>query len=124
MSSDPCNPSHVVLLNFSATDIDGGSVWFGVVGKSKLTKYSNNTGAAKDLIPTSMKGGGFLTNFDFFSPDHAYTGPVTVSLTLDTKWTPYANTGSYDSANIINDIVAELTSKGGWTDYPFYPGIF
>jgi hypothetical protein len=120
MRSDPCDPCHVVLLNFSAMDIDGGSAWFAVIGKSKLTKYSNDTGAAKDFIPTGLKGGGLLTNFDFFNTDYAFTGPVTVSLTLDTKWTQYANTGSYNAANIINDIVAGLTSKGGWTNWPYY----
>jgi hypothetical protein len=120
MSIDPCDPCRVTLLRFEATDAEG-QVWFNVVGKGKLTKYSGNTGAAKDFIPTSLKGMGFMNNYDFFDPNYTFSGPTAVTLTLDSKWTIYANTGPYDYENIINDIVAGLTSKGGWTNWPNNP---
>jgi hypothetical protein len=120
MSADPCDPCHIVLLSFEVTDAEGNAS-FDVVGKGKLTKYSNDTDATKDFAPTSLKGAGLVDNFDFFDPDETYSGPVTVSLTLDSGWTRYANSGSYFYGNIIHDITAELTRKGGWTNWPHIP---
>jgi len=120
MSSDPCDPCHVVVLSFEATDAEGDTS-FDVVGKGKLTKYSNDTDATKDFVPASLKGGGGFYNYDFFTPAYTFSGPGTVSLTLDTKWTRVANSDSYDYDNIINDIVTELTRNGGWTNWPHVP---
>jgi hypothetical protein len=120
MTIDPCDPCHVTLLNFEATDAEG-QAWFDVVGKGKLTKYSNDPGDAKDYVATSLKGTGFINHYDFFDPNNTYSGPMTAALTLDSRWTIYANAGAYDFYETINDIVASLTSKGGWTKFPYNP---
>ncbi len=115
MSGDPCDPCHVVLYTFDTND-DIGELRFDVIGKGRLTKYSDEADAVKDFVPTRMKGTGLLTSFHFF--DEAYTGPITASLALDSRWTRYANMDSYAVSNIVNDIVTELTRKGEWTKKP------
>ena len=117
---DPYDPCKVVMLAFTATDPEGETS-FDVVGKGKLTKYSDDPAAEKDFVPTSLKGAGGLHIYDFFDPAFTCSGPVTASLKLDSKWTRHVNANIGDYANVdavADDIVTELTAKGGWTNWP------
>ncbi|MBN2019191.1 MAG: hypothetical protein JW749_03080 [Sedimentisphaerales bacterium] len=123
ITMNPYDPCHVVLLSFSADDAYG-EVSFDVVGKGQRTKYFNGPGGSGywDFIPRSLKGTGLLSSYDFFDPNDIYSGPVTVSLKLDSKWTRHVNTASYnDIDEIADEIVAELTAKGSWIEWPHNP---
>jgi hypothetical protein len=113
---NPYDPCKVVVYSFDASD-DDGEVWFDVVGKGKLTKFISND-TPKDYVQTSLKGTGFIDGYDFFDPNDTYSGPVTISLTLDSKWTRNANDLQRNSDTTINDITGQLISKGGWTQWP------
>jgi hypothetical protein len=117
---DPCDPCKIEMLSFTATDAEG-TFTFDVTGKGKLVKDSNDPNEPKSYIPTTMKGTGLLSNFDLFSPFETYSGPVTVTLTLDTKRTLQANSNNYDDDEILNIILDDLTAKGTWANWPYLP---
>jgi hypothetical protein len=120
ISIDPFDPCGVVMLSFEMTDVDG-EAWFDVVGKGKLTKFSNDAGVAKDFVPTSLKGTGLFLRYDIFDPAFTLSGPITVTMMLDSARTRAANPYINTVDDVINDIVTQLTSKGGWTPWPYYP---
>lgn len=117
---DPCDPCDVVMLNFNPADADGQMKLY-AVGEGKLTKFSNRAGVAKDFVPVTLKGTGLFYKFDVFDPNETYSGPVTVTLTLDAARTRAANPDIYTPNQIIKDVVSELTSKGGWVNWPYVP---
>jgi hypothetical protein len=121
VSIDPCDPCNIVLFSFGPTDADG-EFWFDAVGKGKLTKFSNDAGVAKDYVPMTLKGTGLFMRYDFFDPQFTCSGPITVTMTLDSARTRAANPYLSTVDEIINDIVTDLTSKGGWTAWPYIPG--
>lgn len=117
---DPCDPCQIEMLSFTAADTSG-SLTFDVTGKGKLTKDSNDPNNPKTYVATSMKGTGLLTNFDLFTPSDIYSGPFTVTLTLDPKLTFEANSKNYDVNETLNNIVDNLTAKGTWHNWPYLP---
>jgi hypothetical protein len=120
VSTDPYDPCHVVLLSFTAEDTEG-ELGFYVVGKGHLTKFTNNPGTAKDFVPTNMKGAGFISNYDFFDPNYADSGTATVSMILDSALTRKANSDANTVDGVINNVVSQLTHKGGWRNWPYIP---
>jgi hypothetical protein len=117
---DPYDPCRIVLFTYHQEDPDG-SFSFNATGKGKLTKFSDDSATAKDYVTTSFKGTGLVTNFDFFDPTDTYSGTVAVSMTMDSRWTRYFNAGigSYSTVeDIMNEIVANITSSGGWWQWP------
>jgi hypothetical protein len=108
------------LLSFEATDADGSFI-FDVTGKGKLIKDSNDPIIPKTYVATAMKGAGLVTNFDFFTPFETYSGPVTVTLTLDTKLTLEANSNGYTVDETLNNIIDKLEVKGTWCNWPYLP---
>jgi len=122
ITSDPCDPCGAVMFVFETGDADGYMEFF-TVGAGKLIKYSNDSSVEKDFVPVALKGSGLLHNFDFFDPDYTYSGSVTVTLTLDLIRTRTANPDIYFPDDIINDLVAQLTKKGGWTQWPYHLNI-
>jgi hypothetical protein len=120
VSIDPCDPCGIVMFNFNPTDAEG-QMQFYAVGKGKPTKVSNDAAVAKDYVTMTLKGAGLLYNYDFLDPAYTCSGPITVSMTLDSARTRAANPYISTVDEIINDIVTGLTSKGGWTNYPYNP---
>jgi hypothetical protein len=120
VSIDPCDPCGVVMFIFNPMDADGQMLFY-AVGKGKLTKFSNDAAVAKDFVPTSLKGTGLIDRFDFFDPEETMSGSVMVSLTLDSARTRAANPYLYTVDDVINSVVTQLTSKGGWTNWPYNP---
>jgi hypothetical protein len=115
---DPYDPCKITMLDFSAEDPEGDITLY-ATGKGKLTKYSNDPAVAKDYIVPSMKGTGFVSNYDLFDPADTYSGTVLVTMTLNAKWTRQSNPGVYsDIDEVTDDIVTQLTSTGGWTNWP------
>jgi hypothetical protein len=118
-SADPYDPCKVVVMSFSAEDPEGDITFNVTGGKGRLTKYTDDTSYTKDYIVTKFKGAGVVNNYDLFDPDDTYSGSVTVTMTLDSCWTRYSNPGVYSNIDdCMSDIVAELTYKGGWTNWP------
>ena len=117
---NPYDPCRVVLLSFGVNDADG-EAGFDVVGKGRLTKFTDDPATAKDFVPTSMKGTGLIANYDFFDPDYTDSGPVTASITLDSTLTRKANSDPNTVDGVINTVVAQLTRKGGWREWPYIP---
>ncbi len=116
---DPYDPCHVVVMNFNPSDADG-EMWLDVIGKGKLLKFPKDPNATKDYVPTTFKGTGFVDNYDFF--DHTYSGPVTVTMTLDTKLSvpnvALMTPGSTTPDDVVDNILDKLTSSGSWTEWP------
>jgi hypothetical protein len=117
---DPCDPCGVVMFSFNPTDEDGRMSFY-AVGKGKLTKFSNDAAVAKDYVPMTLKGTGLLNNYDFHDPNYTCSGPITVTMTLDSARTKAANPNISTVDEIINDVVTGLTSKGGWREWPYNP---
>jgi hypothetical protein len=118
---DPYDPCKIVMLSYSATDAEG-SISFNMTGKGKLTKYTSTPGTAKDYVVPAFKGTGVITYYDFLDTADTYSGAATISLKMDARYTQYfnANIGSYsDLGDIMNEIVADLTGSGGWTNWPY-----
>lgn len=117
IQTDLYDPCHVVLYHFETAD-DDGEFWFDVVGKGRPDPGS---GPFTTFTPVTLKGTGFVRNFKFFNPDIAYTGPVTVTLTLSPKWMRYhGDTGNSEGiaeGMLINAIKDEMKSRG-WTEWP------
>jgi hypothetical protein len=120
LGTDWYDSRHIGLFSFDASDADG-SFAFDVTGKGKLIKDSNDPIIPKTYVPTTLKGAGLVTNFDFFTPFETYSGPVTVTLTLDTKLTLEANSNGYDVDETLNNIIDKLTAKGTWANWPYLP---
>jgi hypothetical protein len=121
MESGPHDPCKVVMLSFYSTDPEG-SMSFNMTGKGKLTKYTATPGTAKDYVVPAFKGTGVITYYDFLDTADTYSGAATISLKMDARYTQYfnANIGSYsDLGDIMNEIVADLTGSGGWTNWPY-----
>jgi hypothetical protein len=117
---DPYDPCSVVMFNFNPTDAEG-QMEFYAVGKGKLTKFSNDADVAKDFVPMTLKGTGLLYNYDYFEPVYTCSGPITVTMTLDSAKTRAANPYISSPGEIINAIVTNLTKNGGWTEWPYNP---
>ncbi|MGA2093411.1 MAG: hypothetical protein ABSH16_08405 [Sedimentisphaerales bacterium] len=117
---DPCDPCRIEIMHFTAEDADG-SVSFDVTGKGKLTKDSNDPANPKSYVATTMNGTGYISNFDFFTPNKTYSGPFTVTLTLDPKLTFEANSGNHSANETLNGIIDKLTAKGTWANWPYLP---
>jgi len=121
MYIDPCDPCRCELLEFYMGD-DEGDTGFDVVGKGKLTKVYNDPSAAlKKYVPNSMNGGGWIWNYDVFDPRNTLLGAVTASMTLDSKLTQSANSDGVGVDVVINYIVTQLISKGGWINWVYVP---
>jgi hypothetical protein len=118
VSIDPCDPCGVVMFSFNPTDEDGRMSFY-AVGKGKLTKFSNDAAVAKDYVPATLKGTGLLYNYDFHDPNYTCSGPITVTMTLDSARTRAANPYISTVDEIINDAVTDLTKKGGWKEWPY-----
>jgi hypothetical protein len=123
ISIDPCDPCNVVMFRFLAVDHDG-LMGFYAVGKGRVLKFSGDITVAPDYTPKTLKGTGTLLAFDVFDPNDTVSGPITVTMTLDSAKTRAANPDGYPDNNlsanqVINDIVSDLTEKGGWTKWPF-----
>jgi hypothetical protein len=119
VSVDPYDPCRIAMLNFSTLDTEG-SFSFYTTGKGRPTKCSDDPAVKKDYIVPIFKGTGRIGNYDFFDPNDTYSGTVSVLLKLDTVRTRHinANIGDYnDIDSVTNDIVTQLTSKGGWTEW-------
>jgi len=119
----PYDPCKIVMLSYSSTDEDG-SMSFNMTGKGKLTKYTSIRSTAKDYIVPAFTGTGVITNYDFLDTADTYSGSATISLKMDAAYTQYFNgrVGSYSSiGDIMNEIVADLTGGGGWTQWPYNP---
>jgi hypothetical protein len=114
---DPCDPCGVIMLNFSATDSDG-QISFYAVGKGRILKFSNDSAVAPDYTPKTLKGTGTILAFDVFNPSDTVSGPITVTMTLDSAMTRAANPDLYYPDDIINNVVTQLTSKGHWSIWP------
>jgi hypothetical protein len=115
---DPHDPCHVELLNFNVADADG-EAWFDVVGKGRLKKvYDDHSRALRKYVPMRMKGGGFIENYNYFDPVYTDTGIVTASIILNSKLTRNANSNGDNVDQVINDVVTQLTRRGGWTEWP------
>jgi hypothetical protein len=122
VSIDPCDPCNIVMFNFTPTDGDGYMELY-AVGKGKLTKFSNDAAIAKDFVPTTLKGTGVFHKYEFFDPNYTCTGPITVTMTLDSARTRAANPYINTPDDIINAIVIQLTSKGNWREWPYIPAV-
>jgi hypothetical protein len=120
VSIDPCDPCGVVMFRFTPTDEDGRMQSY-VVGKGKLTKFSNNAAIAKDYVPMTLKGTGLLSNYEFFDPNYTCSGSVTIKMTLDSARTRAANPYLLTVDEIINSMVTDLTKKGVWREWPYIP---
>jgi hypothetical protein len=118
---DPYDPCRVVAMSFNPSDPDG-EMWFDVVGKGKLIRFPNDPNATRDYVPTTLKGTGFIDHYDFFDPTDTYSGPVTVTLVLDTKLSvpnvSVLTAGSTTPDDVVNNIVNRLTIAGGWFEWP------
>jgi hypothetical protein len=119
VSFDPCDPCNVVMLYFSAFDAEGYMAFY-AVGKGKVLKYSSDTAVEPNYTPQTLKGTGRMLKFDAFEPDLTVSGPITVTMTLDSARTKAANPYLLSANEAINEIIADLTEKGGWTNWPFY----
>jgi hypothetical protein len=117
ISIDPCDPCGVVMLSFNAAD-DDGQMSFYAVGEGRLLKYSNDGAVARDYTPKILKGTGTLLGFAVFDPTETVSGPITVKMTLDAALTKAANPDLYYPDDIINYIVTQWTSNGGWREWP------
>ena len=125
VSISPHDPCKAELLYFGVTDMEG-SLYTDVVGIGKPTKIYDTNKAdpntlVKKYVPTTMKGSSTLYEFDIVSPDSTVTGTAATSLTLDVNKTKTYNSGGNNVNQAINDIVTDLTQKGGWTKKPFIP---
>ncbi len=120
VSIDPCDPCGVVMFNFYPSDAEG-QMEFYAVGAGKLKKFSNDAAVAKDFVPMTLKGTGLLLNYDFFNPAYTYSGPFTVTMTLDSARTRAANPDLMTPDDVISDVITKLTIKGGWTEWLYTP---
>ncbi|MGA2172044.1 MAG: hypothetical protein ABSG82_03385 [Sedimentisphaerales bacterium] len=119
---DPCDPCRCEFLEFDMQNAGGGGGGFDVVGKGKLTKVYNEPNAAlKKYVPNIMNGGGGFYEYDVFDTRYRIDGAATASLTLASKLTQSANSGGAGVDGVINYIVNQLTSTGGWTQWPYVP---
>jgi hypothetical protein len=115
---NPHDPCRVELLSFDMMDGDG-EAGFDVLGKGRLTKvYDDHSKALRKYVPIRMKGGGFLSNYNFFDPTDTDTGIVGASIILDSKLTRNANSNGDNVDQVINGVVTQLTRRGGWTEWP------
>jgi hypothetical protein len=119
--ADPCDPCGVVMFNFMPTDAEG-QISFYAVGTGRLAKLSNDTAVAKDYATMAPKGTGLLFNYDFFDPNYTFSGPISVTMTLDSALTRAANPDLFTVDDIINSIVDTITSRGEWTKWDYVPG--
>ena len=113
IQTDLYDPCHVVLYHFDATDVNG-RLSFDVVGKGTRDdrRYPVYT-------PVTLKGTGFVENFRFFNSNTAYTGPVTVTMTLCRKLMEYSGEPHNSEGDVSNEIynaILEDMDGRGWTD--------
>jgi hypothetical protein len=127
VSISPHDPCYVEML--SLTNPNFG---FDVVGKGKATKvyepnrHDPNTLVTK-YVPTSMKGEGWLDEFNLSDSNVLLSGTATISLTLDPKLTASANSDGNNVGEVINTIVAQLTLRdpNSWINWENrYYGLF
>jgi hypothetical protein len=118
-SADPYDPCKVVVMSFSSEDPEGNITFNVTGGKGRPTKYTNDPTYTKDYIVTVFKGAGVVNEYDLFDPNDTHSGSVTVTMTLDPYWTRQSNPGVYSNIDeVTDDIVTQLTSRGGWTNWP------
>ncbi len=124
VSMDPCDPCNIVMFVFNPIDADGEMLLY-AVGRPKLAKLSNDTAAVKDYAAITLKGTGIMNKFDVFSSYYTMSGPVTVTMTMDTAKTRLANTAPYTVDEIINLIIDDvITVRGGqWSRFEYDPVI-
>lgn len=117
---DPCDPCKIVIFVFSPSDAEGRMAFY-AVGKGKLAKLSNAS-ATKDYVTMTLKGTGLMYNYDVFDPEFTSSGPITVTLTMDTALTRLANAEQATVDQMIDQITAVISSRGGpWTKFDYIP---
>jgi hypothetical protein len=119
IQNDPCDPCGIVMLHFTAVDVNG-SMYFYAVGKGKLTKLSNDTSFPRGFAPQTFKGTGTFVHFAPFDPAERISGPMEVTMTLDQTLTKSANPDLLSADSVINEIVSEMLADG-WTRWSYVP---